>query len=77
MILIYIECVPTVYSEDVYQLLRHKRYLSVATHRHMVATIEHSTLMQKYGKVGSIGLPCMRMPSLLFDDVSDVKSMGT
>jgi hypothetical protein len=38
--------------------------------------MEHSTLMQKCGKVDSIGLPCMRMASLSFDDVSDVRRMG-
>jgi hypothetical protein len=76
MILTYIGCVPTVYSEDVCRLLRHGRYLSVVTHRHMVATMEHSALMQKCGKVGFIVLPCMRMPTLSFGDVSDVKSTG-
>jgi hypothetical protein len=65
-----------VYSEDACQLLRHGRYLSVATHRHMVAIMELLTLMLKCGKVNSIGLPCMRMPSLSFDDASDVRSMG-
>jgi hypothetical protein len=77
MILTYIGCVPTVYLEDACQLLRHGRYLSVVTHCHMVAIMEHSTLMQKCGKVDSIGLPCMKMLSLLFDDASDARSTGT
>jgi hypothetical protein len=38
--------------------------------------MEHSALMQKCGKVDFIGLPCMRMPSLSFEDASDVRSMG-
>jgi hypothetical protein len=76
MILTYIGCVSMVYSEDACQLLRHERYLSVVIHHHMVATMEHSALMQKCGKVDSIGLPCMRMASLSFDDVSDVRRMG-
>jgi hypothetical protein len=77
MILTYIGCVSTVYSEDARQLLRHGRYLSIVTHHHMVASIDHSTLMQKCGKVDSIGVPCMRMTSLLFDVALDIRSTGT
>jgi hypothetical protein len=43
----------------------------------MVPTMELSALMLKCGKVASVGLPCMRTPSLSFDDASDVRSTGT
>jgi hypothetical protein len=33
-------------------------------------------LVLKCGKVDNVGLPCLRMPSLSFDDVLDVRSMG-
>jgi hypothetical protein len=68
MILICIEFVLMAYLEDAYQLLRHGRFLSIVMQHHMVATMEHSTPMQRCGKVDSIGLPCMKTPSLLFGD---------
>jgi hypothetical protein len=43
----------------------------------MVATMEHSAVMQKCGKVDFIGLPCKRALSISFDDAPDVRSTGT
>jgi hypothetical protein len=60
---IYIECVLMAYKEDAYQLLRHKRYLSVVIHHHMGVTMELSAPMLRCGKVVSTGPPCMMTPS--------------
>jgi hypothetical protein len=42
--------------------------MNVATHCHMVAIMGLSALMLKCGNVDFIGPPCMRTPSLSFDD---------
>jgi hypothetical protein len=69
--------VPTIYLEYACEIFRHGRYLSITTHHYMVAIMELSALMLKCGKVDYIGLPCMRMPNLSFDDASDVRSTRT
>jgi hypothetical protein len=76
MIIIYIKHALMAYIEDASQLLRHGRFLSIVIQNHMVATMEHLAPMQRFGKVDSIGLPCMKTPSLLFDDAQDATSTG-
>jgi hypothetical protein len=56
-------------------LLRiHGRFLSIVMQHHMVATMELSTPMQRCGKADSIGLPWMKMTSLLFGDAQDAEA---
>jgi hypothetical protein len=61
---------------DAYQLLRHRKYLSVVIHHHMEGTMKLSAPMLRYAKVVSIGQSCMMTSSHLFDTAADVKSMG-
>jgi hypothetical protein len=55
--------------------LRHGRYLSVVIHHHMGVTMELFAPMLSCDRVVSNGLPCMIMPSHLFDAAFDVKGM--
>jgi hypothetical protein len=61
---------------DVYHLLTHGKYLSIAIHHLLEVTMEISAPMLRCGKLVSIGQPCMMMPSHLFDATADVRSMG-
>jgi hypothetical protein len=72
---IYTGCALMAYYEDAYQVLRHGRYLSVVIHHHMGVTMEPSAPMLRCGRVVSNVLPCMTMPSHLFDAAIDVKGM--
>jgi hypothetical protein len=54
------ESVPMACSKDVYRQKKAFKSLKDATHHHMEDIMGYSALMQRFGRVDSIGQPCMK-----------------
>jgi hypothetical protein len=61
-------------SEDVYRQRKAFKSLKDATHHHIEDIIGYSALMQRFGRVDSIGQPCMKIQNISSKDVEHVRS---
>jgi hypothetical protein len=61
--------------EDVYQQRKAFKSLKYATHHHMEDIMGYSALMQRFGRVDSIGQSCMKIQKISFRDIEHVRSM--
>jgi hypothetical protein len=63
------------YSEDVYWQRMAFKSLKDATHHHMEDILGYFALIQRFGRVDSIGQPCTKTQKISSRDVEHVRSM--
>jgi hypothetical protein len=63
-------------SEDVYRQRKAFQSFKDATHHHMEDIMGYFALMQRFGRVDSIGQPCMKTQKISSGDVEHVRSTG-